>query len=143
MRRGRVWKLLVMGAISGVVGWLVRCLPAFLSLPAAHTASPWQWFLCILMPCIVGAGIAILFPIWQRHLRIRNFLVQCIVFWAIVPILLLVVYSLAVFGHSVISGLRLSIVVLFLPVGAVVAGACFYGMGRLLDYRPKTPAPGL
>lgn len=137
MRRGRLWKLLAMGAISCTVGLLVRSLPAFFAVPV-HRTSPRQWILLIVKPCIWGMGIAILFPMWQRCVRIHNFLLQCILFWIFVPFILLAGQHLVLtkfFWYPKTFDLYFW----FLFVGFAAAGMCFYGIAKWLHYGSQIP----
>ena len=123
-----------MGGICGGVGWVAWLSRALLNLPAGHVVTARQRLLFLAVPCIVSMGIAMLFPLWRRYVKIHSLLLQSIIFWLVVPVVLLIGHALLLGGFSFVSELRPSLHLLFLLIGAFVAGICFYLIGKLLNY---------
>ena len=134
MKKPTIWRLLVMGFISGVVGWLVRCSRALIVFPIDHTITFRQWFLFVTIPGVIGSGIGMLFPLWQKYIKIRHLLLQSIIFWLVVPTLLSILYTLIVFGFLVLFKTEYSLQLGFFVIGELVAAICFYLSGKLLHF---------
>ena len=128
-------RLLVMGFVSGVVG---RHVQIILLIPQlVHKVTAHQLFLSVLFSGGIGAGIALLFPLWQKYIKIRSFLLQSLIFWFLIPVLLGI-------GQLIIfAGYRTMISVIKLPqldrlfsivIATLAAGVCFYLLGTLLRF---------
>ena len=132
--------LLVMGFVSGVVGWHVQLVPVlhqFLAL--GHKTTFHQWFLSVLIFGSIGVGIALLFPLWQKYIKIQSFLLQSLVFWFSVSVLLLIGYGTIFVGYRwIIFVISFSFKnpdrLFFNFAGKLVPGICFYLLGILLRF---------
>lgn len=132
-------RLLVMGFVSGVLGrhvQIILLIPQFVVFN--HKVTAYQLFLSVLFSGGIGAGIALLFPLWQKYIKIRSFLLQSLVFWFLIPVLLGI-------GQLIIfAGYRAMISVITLPhtlgrlflnvIATLAAGVCFYLLGILLRF---------
>ena len=132
-------KLLTMGFVAAVVGRYVQIIlliPQFVVFN--HKVTAYQLFLSVLFSGGIGAGIALLFPLWQKYIKIRSFLLQSLIFWFLIPVLLGI-------GQLIIfAGYRAMISVITLPhtlgrlflnvIATLVAGVCFYLLGVLLHF---------
>ncbi|MFH2068429.1 MAG: hypothetical protein ABII89_03075 [Candidatus Omnitrophota bacterium] len=128
-------RLLVMGFVSGVVGRHVQII--FLIPQLVHKITAYQLFLSVLFSGGIGAGIALLFPLWQKYIKIRSFLLQSLIFWFLIPVLLGIGQLIIFVGYramiSVIKLLQLDR--LFLnAIATLAAGVCFYLLGILLRF---------
>jgi len=127
MKSNMLFKLVIFGAVSGLVAWLVRLLPSLLgrldSIPAVELG---RWVVFLAIPAVVGAISALCFPSWQRAVRIGSPLVRSVLFWIVAAIVILTGYSLVMFGPIVTFSGWLSLGGLRWIVSAAAAGLCFY-----------------
>ena len=132
-----------MGFVSGVVGWHVQLIPLIPHfLASGHKGTFHQWFLSVLIFGSIGVGIALLFPFWQKYIKIRSFLFQSLVFWFLIPLLLSIGLTIIFVGYR-----RIMLVILppfpfkytfdrlfFTVAVKLVPVICFYLLGVLLRF---------
>ena len=128
MKSTTLFRLMIFGAVSATLGWVVCFLPPVLghvtSKPTVGFGSRWALFLSI--PAPFGAVLALCFPLWQRLVNIRNPLAQSILFWVVVVIVVLTGYSLILFGPTVAFSSLFSLRFLSWIVSGAAAGVCFH-----------------
>ncbi len=136
MRKAITWRLLLMGFIGGAIWGVVPFVPHISKLLGSHRAVPfYQWLLVIALYGALGMGVAMLFPLWQKRIRIRNLLLRSIVFWVVVPTVLGVVHILIVGGSS--TAVKLLVLhrgLQRLLTSGLIAGICFYLVAKLVGF---------
>ena len=127
MKSNVLYRLVIFGAVSGLVAWLVRLLPSLLgrldSIPAVELG---KWVVFLAIPAVAGAVSALCFPTWQHVVRIGSPLVRSVLFWVVVVIVILTGWSLVLVGPTRAFSAWLSLGDLRWIVSAAAAGLCFY-----------------